>query len=113
MSSGEKFVEAMLCVVERERRDRKSRAAKTGGSHSDKQGSRRLAARGQVAEAFANQLSSRKRINVHGASNYTAEQVEDEQQRGPAGSGTYESAPQGSDKEGWRRGGDSNPRHPF
>jgi len=87
VSSGEKLVEAMFCVVERERRNRKSRAAKTGGSHSDKQGSRRLAARGQIAEAFANQLSSRKRIDFHGASNYTAEQVDEEQQRGP-GSGS-------------------------
>jgi len=75
--SGEKFVEAVLRVVECVRRNRKSRAAEAGGSHGNQQGSRRLAARSQIAEAFANQLSTRERIDIHN-SNYTAEQVEGE-----------------------------------
>ena len=93
MRPGEKFVEAVLGVVECVRRNRQSRAAETGRSHGDQQGRRRLAARGQIAEPLANQVSPWKRIDVHGTSNYTAEQVEEAQQAeraGPERASTHE-----------------------
>ncbi len=78
MGSGEELVKAVLHVVERKRGNLKPRAAETGGADSDEQGGRGLPACGQIVETLANQISTRKRLDIHGSWNYTAEQAEGE-----------------------------------
>ena len=73
MRSGEELVQAVLRVVERERGDLQARAPETWRADRNQQGRRGLPARGQIAKAFADQISAREGFDIHGRLNYTAE----------------------------------------